>query len=293
MEDLLLETLLYKAHSDSFDVHNISAYTLCVKIHQSCLSIGVYNDTTRECLAWEGYRLPATQSYSEMRTAIANLVSHHSFLNAIFWKEIRLLMSHPNYTLAPGTYVESEADKELLLRLNTDINTNEERLFEQSIGQTDLHILYPVSNEVLDWFRSFYKNTPIKCYHSVYSTLEYLMLHTERTADKLYLNVQNRDMTIFYLKDGVPLIVNTFHFRGINDFIYFILFVVDELNLKPSDIELIYSGSIFDYQEEIQLLKKYVGKVTPSKRPTKLTYPFKFDDDPEQYDFDLFCTFTC
>ena len=89
-----------------------------------------------------------------------------------------------------------------------------------------------------------------------------LPLAKHGTGPKMHLNVQEEQLDVIILEEGKLLLCNSFLFKTSEDFIYYILFCLEQLKLNPDSIPLILSGSIDKEDSNYELLYTYVRNIS-------------------------------
>lgn len=72
---------------------------------------------------------------------------------------------------------------------------------------------------------------------------------------------------------------------------YFVMFVLDSLQLTPENVSCYLYGEITPYSEDYQLLKKFLPHLLFGKNPKKLALGDVFEDLPEHRYFSLYNIF--
>ena len=85
-----------------------------------------------------------------------------------------------------------------------------------------------------------------------------LKMEVSSTDDKMYLNVEPFHFEMVVIKKGQFQLYNTFEYYTKEDFIYFILFNVEQLKLDPESVIVKLTGSITKDDDLYQLLYKYI-----------------------------------
>ncbi|GAA4834159.1 DUF3822 family protein [Algivirga pacifica] len=295
MEDLLLDTLLYKAYANSFDVHNIADYTLCIKVHQSCLSLCIYHEKSHTCLGIEAYETKTNGTPEKLTAFMEDLFSRHAFLNAVFWKEIKVVISHSQYSLIPSELLEEDTELQAFLQLNCSFEPSQHTLVQNELPHSKVTIGFPIANVLYRWFTKFYRNNEVKFYHSSFSILHYLLEidQAKEYTKTLNLLVAGDQLTFFYKVNSQPVLVNSFTFKSPNDFIYYTLFILEELKLSTKHTAVRIWGDLAEDTPEIQHLKRYAAHLIFGRRPKKINYNYISTDIPEHYAFDLMALMHC
>ncbi len=116
--------------------------------------------------------------------------------------------------------------------------------------------LVNVNNYLFDQFGIFdYKHTSTILIDSV--------LKKERSSEdtKLYINVSEFSFELIAVKNGELLLYNSFEYSTKEDFIYYILFTLEQLQLNPEIVKVKLSGMIKKDDELYAILYKYIRYV--------------------------------
>ena len=116
--------------------------------------------------------------------------------------------------------------------------------------------LVNVNNYLFDQFGVFdYKHTSTILIDSV--------LKKERSSEdtKLYINVSEFSFELIAVKNGELLLYNSFEYSTKEDFIYYILFTLEQLQLNPEIVKVKLSGMIKKDDELYAILYKYIRYV--------------------------------
>ncbi len=80
----------------------------------------------------------------------------------------------------------------------------------------------------------------------------------ERTDDaRIYLNVKNQCFEMIVLKEAKLLFYNYFRFKTKEDFLYFLLFSVEQLHLDAGSIPVYFLGMIEDKSAITEIVSRY------------------------------------
>ena len=113
-----------------------------------------------------------------------------------------------------------------------------------------------ISNFLLDKYGSFvYKHSStilIEKLFNGYKNLEGVFC---------FVNVSKNNLEIVVLKDKKLELFNSFTFNTKEDFIYYILFTAEQLNLNPEELNLVLLGDIEETSELYTILYHYVRNI--------------------------------
>lgn len=95
--------------------------------------------------------------------------------------------------------------------------------------------------------------------HPTSVLLEFLIKdNLERTDDaRIYLNVKNQCFEMIVLKEAKLLFYNYFRFKTKEDFLYFLLFSVEQLHLDAGSIPVYFLGMIEDKSAITKIVSRY------------------------------------
>ena len=91
----------------------------------------------------------------------------------------------------------------------------------------------------------------------------------ERTDDpRIYLNVKDQRFEMFVLKGTKFLFNNTFRFKTKEDFLYFLLFSMEQLHLDVETTPVYFLGMIEEDSKIVELVTRYVRDIRFKKEMT-------------------------
>lgn len=113
------------------------------------------------------------------------------------------------------------------------------------------------------------------------------ILHIEKNIDdeKMYANVNPNHFEILVLKHGKLILYNTFEYATKEDFIYYLLFTAEQLNLNPETFRLVLIGDIVKGDPLYAIAYKYIRNVEFGNRHD--SYSFLEKPETNHSDFTL------
>lgn len=145
------------------------------------------------------------------------------------------------------------------LQYNLKVLENEFIAYD-TIENAEMAVVYipfvHLNNYLFDRFGGFeYKHTS--------SVLVESLLKRTQANEKIqfFVNVENSIFQIVVLKNKKMEFFNTFNFKTKEDFIYYILFTVEQLHLNPEEFQLTFLGDIEKESELYKIAYKYIKNV--------------------------------
>ncbi|MFT4801730.1 MAG: hypothetical protein ACI93N_001505 [Flavobacteriaceae bacterium] len=231
---------------------------LSVQLSLSGLSFLVTNSETKEVYSFseKKYKRPITPE--KLLLDLKSSFEQNNELNDTF-KEVAVIYATSLYSLVPSTLFDSSKTSEYL-KFNSKILANDFIAFD-TLGNHNITVVYipfiNINNYLFDRFGNF------SYYHSSTLLIEHL-LNKEKsyTLPKVYINVTNNIFDFIAVKNGKLIICNSYEFTTPEDFIYFILFCLEQLKMNPDTVDLYISGSIEKEEATYKILYNYIRNIT-------------------------------
>ncbi|CAL2061428.1 DUF3822 family protein [Tenacibaculum sp. 190524A05c] len=98
-------------------------------------------------------------------------------------------------------------------------------------------------------------------HHSTVLLEQLITNHDASIEDTMYVNVSHKYLDIVVFKNDQLRLYNSFQYNSKEDFLYYILFVSEQLELNPSEFQLVFSGNITKDFTNFTLTKEYIKNV--------------------------------
>ncbi|XCF04884.1 DUF3822 family protein [Tamlana crocina] len=187
------------------------------------------------------------------------------------FNEVRVIHDNNLSTLVPKSLFNEEhlAD---YLKFNSKILKSDFITFDSIEINRSENVYVPyinINNYIYDKFGDF-------TFKHVSTVLVEEILKTEKNLDttKAYVNVSSDHFEILIVKNGKLLLYNSFAYRTKEDFIYYILFCLEQLQLSPETTNLIFLGDIDANDDLYVIAYKYIRLVFLGKREDNYKYDF-------------------
>ncbi len=103
----------------------------------------------------------------------------------------------------------------------------------------------------------------------------------------MFINIGKKHFEIVVIADKKLQLYNTFEYNTKEDFIYYILFVVEQLHLNPEEIELQLMGNVKKNDTLYKIAFKYIRNVGLIENRSKYTFDAAFTEDIKRQFFTL------
>ena len=175
---------------------------------------------------------------------------------------------------------------------NQDILESEEILFSK-IQRADAWSLYPVPSMVVRFFREQFP-----ALHIFHQSVPFInsLLQIQRngsSGNQIFVHLYGNLFDIVVIHGKSLKLYNSFSYKHVNDLLYFVLYIFDQLKLPPKGTPVTLSGKITRQSSFYENLKRYVKKPVFQKLDTAFTYSYTFGKLPEHAYVNLLNLYPC
>ncbi|MDX2196178.1 MAG: DUF3822 family protein [Cytophagales bacterium] len=292
MENFVHYSLVKKVKDDSFEVDHLHDYSLSLQVSGNSFRFCVIDTVKHRCMLIEDYSFHPGSDADHVIAQLAHIFEDNTLLKAGFWKNIKLSIKNLKFSLVPQSLFSEEYIGNYLA-INCTY-TNDEELHYFKHGRNDTVNIFASEKKITDWIKAQYPRKTIEIMHHTSIFIEGVFQNHHHAAEKtVYINVEENIVTIV-VKKGLQLeFCNNFHYRTTNDFLYYVLFVYDELGMNPDTTKTVLAGNIHKNSELYMRLYKYIRHVDFSLKPASLKFAYNFDEVHDHRYFELYSMYYC
>jgi len=192
---------------------------------------------------------------------------HLELVEEIFKKEDVLQLKYKTVSVIHFNNLVAQVPKTLFnknnlthyLKHTVKVLENDFITFDEINNSEIINVYIPfvnINNFLLDTYGSFIFK------HSSTVLIENLLNEYKNAeGDFCFVNVTNKNFELIVLKNKKFKLFNNFSFNSKEDFIYYILFTAEQLNLNPEEFKLIFLGDIEKESELYAITYQYVRNV--------------------------------
>ena len=235
-----------------------SKYELSIQVNLSGLSFFVLNLETSKVAFLKSIPFEKKQTPQSLLDRLTHSFNSIDELQKQFSK-VTVIHDNELATLVPKPLFD-ETNLVDYLKFNTKILKTDFITFD-SLQIADLKVVYVplvnINNFVFERFGSFeYKHSATVVLNRV------LTIEKNSKSLKMYINVEPSHYEIITVENNHLKFYNRFEYNSKEDFIYYLLFTAEQLQLNPEDFPVILMGAIDETDEIYQIVFKYVRNVS-------------------------------
>lgn len=259
---------------ESLDKTKTEDYVINLGVSNNELSYCVLDSRRNKYIGFESYKLERIYNYYQLGNRVEEILNELSWLTGTF-KTVRIIYSNKKSTLIPIPLYE-ESEKDMYFSFNHNLEESEDLSCDKLVN-LNAYNLYGVPAYLKNKLRAVFKSFVFR--HHMTILIESLLLQNRNSNEKkVFVNVNPALFDIIILDKNKLEYNNTFEYHSPEDFIYYVLFVLQQLNLNPENTEVVLIGEIEKKSAYYDILYKYVRNVSFIKRNEAFQYSYVFDN---------------
>ncbi len=273
----------------SFSESNSNQYFLFLQLGKSGLTYTVFNPQNAQFLVLEQFLFNEVYSDYSITNHLKTILENSTILKLNFNK-FQVAYINQRATLIPNAIFNNEEIKKYHA-FNFSI-LEEDCFFYNKLLNADCMNIFSIPDYITNSFRSI---ANISFHHFSSAIIEASLINskTVNTDIVIDVNVLPSSFQITVIKNQKLEFYNSFTYQTSEDFIYYLLFVFNQLQIKPEESVINLSGEVEKNSAIYEMLFKYIKQINFSSLPKNLKYSYTFSDIPTHYYHSLFNQYLC
>jgi hypothetical protein len=269
---------------EAFDAKQTSNYQLILQVGMDGILLAVNEKAKNKYIAFESYAFQNAYSF-DIVSELTDQLMKDSKLTGHKYRSVTCLIVNNISTLVPNPLFEEDRKKSYL-KLNASLQ-GDELIAADEIKSLDAKNVFALPFSLKAKLDGLFNNI---VYHHFSSALldSLLAQNKNQTTKKLVVHVQRSHFEAILIEGKNLLFYNTFNHQSAEDFIYYLLFVCEQLQLNPENIEVILLGEIEKTSAIYNLSQKYIRNLKFGERADDADYSYQLQTFPKHFYFTLF-----
>ncbi len=175
------------------------------------------------------------------------------------YKSIKIGIDSHQFTLIPNRLFK-EKDCALYLEKTTTKNTDNTYFSHDKIRFNESQLVYSWNPELVNLLKNYFPSG--RMFHSISS----LILGWKKQSDikegkKFYIFVEMNFFTLAFFEEKELVFINRFKYKTAADFLYYVLMVFDQFEMKPENTPIIISGELVEASDIYKKLYRYIRHI--------------------------------
>ncbi len=239
------------------NINLLSNEILSIQASLNGLSFCILNTIENSIVFFRELKFNAQKNPIEIERILLNEFETNLFLQKQF-RKVNLIHQNNICTFVPENLFQNEKSADYLKFNNKIFETD--FIANDVIKNKKITAVYVpfvnLNNYFFDLFGSF------EYHHSSAIFVNKILERSTSLTNALFCNVKISSFELLYVKNGELNLFNSFEFNTKEDFMYYILFSIEQLGLDTNTIELKLFGDIKLEDEIYNLLYTYIRNVS-------------------------------
>ncbi|WP_266205430.1 DUF3822 family protein [Pontibacter kalidii] len=285
--------LSHRIQDEAFSLEQAGQCNLYIALSQKAIRLAVANAERNKFVVLEDYELITVFSPVQVAEQLRLIGQENELLQEQNWNLVRVSVSNPHFTLVPETLYDPAYQQEYL-KLHSDFNPAQDKVLSYRHSGLEAMNIFAMDGALYQALKALYPERPTQVVHLT-STLIRSMLHqTPRTnLRSMYAFIERNYVTLLVIGPGGLEFCNIFHYVSPEDFIYYIIFIMQEQKMNPEQETITVWGDITHDSSLFHILQKYIRQIRLGKKPADTEYSYKFHDMFEHRYFELYSLHLC
>lgn len=285
--------LSHQIKDEAFSLAQAINCHLYLAISSKAIRFAVADTARNKFVVLEDYELISVFTPLQIAEQIQLIAEQSPILLEKRWLDIRISVSNQFFTLVPETLFDP-AHQEDYLRLHSDLDPQHQVVLNNRTCGLDAVNIFAIDAVIYRMAQSLFPERSVKFTHQTSALIRSVLLQADRKEGRrMHLFVERNYLSILVVDENGLQFCNVFHYLSPEDFIYFVIFVMQEQKMNPEQEHIRVWGDITHDSGLFNILKKYIRQVSFGKRPADVGYSYKFDDLFEHRYFELYSLHFC
>lgn len=235
------------------NIHNTLNNRLSVQVSLNGLSFLVTTANSEETVFFVEKKLEHSITPEELLMDIEAVIFKNDILNSSF-SDISVVYATPIYSLVPQPLFDETKASEYL-KFNSKILANDYMAHDVLEAHQIVVVYVPYMN-INNYF--FEKYGSFNYYHAITVMLKTILEKEKYSLPKMFLHLQKNNFDCIVLKNGELQLCNSYNYKTPEDFIYYTLFCMEQLNLNPENLPVQLFGEIKKGDDNYNIAYTYI-----------------------------------
>lgn len=270
---------------EAFSPSRTGDYCLSLEIGGDGLALAVLDNLLNRYLVFEQYALRKTAGPEQLADRIGQLAKEHDWLNASF-KKVTVMMTDVPSTLVPAAVYDND-QSEAFLRFNHPASGDAEEVRVDHLKNLEAKNIWALPVAIDTTLRRLHPH--LRYAHHTTPLIEGLLASFRNVPERRAIaHVQQGRFDVIVIEGRNLLLCNSFRYQTGEDFIYYLLFIFEQLRLNPETTPLLLLGEVNKESAVYGMANKYIRHVQFGSRPDQAVYAACFSELPEHHRYNLF-----
>lgn len=264
-------------------------YNITIQCSLDGFCFVVHHQEENKIIDIEIYQSSGSEEASVGLEALEKALYNKGVLGKSF-HSVRYLATDPFHTLVPAELF-NEQDCKAYLQFN-HLLPQGYKVFHETVKKLDAVNIYATPEKQYEHLHDLWPDLTVTHQSTVFlnSILEEDPYENNVNA---YIHVDRRSFDLAIIKDKQLIFFNNFRFHTKEDFIYYLMFTLEQQQLANQDIPVYFSGLISNHSEIIRLCERYIKRIRFLRPDGSVNVDLSQNSTPFQYYYIPYKNLSC
>jgi len=273
----------------SYKESNTKSYKLYIELSNNGMKHTVFNTENSTFIGFEEYRFTEISNDYSLIEPVKNIITNNSIYQKEF-NSINVAFVNNRSTLIPNAIFK--ADKLESFHQFNFSKQEEDLFYADQLINLSAHNIYSIPDYIIELFSTL-KNVSFNHFSSSLIESSLIRAKSNKVLSSIHIHILPSSFQFVAIKNQQLELYNSFIYQSNEDFMYYLLFVLDQLNINNEEASITLTGDIEKNSTIYTLLYKYIKTLTFGSRPNNLKFSYIFEEIPNHFHHALFNQFLC
>ena len=266
-------------------------YELSIQFAPDGFSFCLFDTETNKFLALVSYSCQGFNDTDDLASELETICKKSEWLNNLSYARVRILYESQKTTLIPDPLFDI-SEKQNIADFSYQ-KPSGDIIVTDKLKNPDAHIIYHLPENIINVFDKLFPGNKIVSHAGILIEILLILFKNQPEQKRVFINARNSFFDIVITEGKKLLFFNSFKYSTKEDFIYYLIFVIEQLNLNPEEIELRLSGFINKQSNLFDYAYKYIRNIQFLSFSNTFQYSYIFNEVPKHYYFNLVNSMLC
>lgn len=205
------------------------------------------------------------------------------------FKSVTFIVDNRDNSLVPDEFFDEDSAR-ALLQFSHPLSPDSQVLHD-SIECMQATNVYALPQPLIERVMKTWDNAHIV--HEATVFIESILKEEHPEGPTAFVNVKSRDFDLAIVRDQKLVFYNNFKFNTQDDFVYFLIYALEQYQIDPQLVPIYFTGMINGNSEIIRLCERYIKDLRFFNVDSSIALDVHITDTPYQYYYIPYKALSC
>lgn len=276
--------------NDSFDPEISGKYRLFIDCGFDGLSLAVAEIASNKFIALQVYSFFNLKSLAELCVKLSQIFDDDLLAGNVGYHKVDFCFNGQKSTLVPDPLF-NPLQATQYISFNFQVQ-DDELIFTDHLKMLGAKNVFTLPEKLVNLITA--KFPQVSIHHTATAFIESLLKNNKNRDEKIVtVNIHLTGFEMAVTKRNELIFYNSFSYQSSEDFIYFVLFTLEQLQLNPETVPFVFTGSAERSSALYLTAQKYIRYVGFAERTENYSFAEGFETFPPHFYYNLFNQHLC